>query len=427
MYGMNHYTLIRLKRRQREREGAEIAMRRRPVVYVAERVAETKMLNYHKLAPGDSTAAIDAGMPFLAEWTPDQIADFGTFVLGIKDAERLGRMRARLFRLVTLHGDSAPSDVLDILACALFHCLASEQDDPLEFPALPKPARNCGMIDMHAVITELQVAWFRKIPGPELHALVERILVQFANLIEFEYDPPGAMHDHAGWMEDGAPSHAFTLMGLSLATDYLRAHERVSQMPYVLTEVALTPEEITAAREWFRQAMSDADTHSMFQKKYSRWFAAPGLFGMYRMTVPEFPYIPTSVDTVRKRTCLTKIFPRLATIVRTPQADMLRLLDSDDALTAACGDAAFLCALSAVTPQAINISLENALETHDFFQRVEGAQVTRVGAAFFFHEPRTRVHGLLPALKYWLSSLLNGGRLRDEIFLHGRYSATFAH
>lgn len=424
---MHDYTRIRLLRRQREREAEEFMQRRAPVIYVAERVPETKMLNYHRLASEESTEVIDAAMPFLAEWTPDQIADFGTYVLGVHEPARLATMRRRLFRLVVLHGDAASGDVLDVLARALFHCLSSERDDPFELPAPPKPVGRCSMIDMHTAVTALQTAWFRAVPGPDLHRLVERVLVQFANLVEFEYDPPGAMHDHAGWMDDGAPSAAFTLMGLSLAVDYLRAHERVSQMPYAVAEVALTPEEAAAAREWFRQAMGDADTHSMFQKKYSQWVAAPGLFGMYRMTVPEFPYIPVSVETVRKRTCLTKIFPRLATIVRTPQADMLSLLDSEDALAAACGDAAFLSALASVMPQATNTSLEKALEVHDFFQTVDGAEATRIGGAFFFHATRTRVHGLLPALKYWLPSLLNGERLRDDIFRHGRYSATFAH
>lgn len=427
MYGLSDYTYYSALKRKRERESAAIAAESVGFVYVAKRWADDRMLGYHALPPGASTRALDDAAPRFADWTDDQIVDYCAHVLLLTDPALLAVPRRRLYRLAETHGDAAKRPVLDLLARALFHCIAPAAPPPFRLDALfpAAPARDLAtysMIDVHAAIVAVQCAWFRAVPGPALHAAVQRLVERVAEIVAFEWDPPGGVLDHPLWLEDGAPSAEFTLLGLSFLVDYLRAHRRLAEMPYPDATPDVTAEEAAAARRWLAGAMGDPDAHEAFKRRYDVWLAAPGLFGMYRTTTREFAYIETSTETVKKRTCLTKIYPRLATIARTPPGEVAALLDDADPLRAACGDAAVLCALSAISPQYNNANLFALLETHDFFESPsESARVTRVGAAFFFHETRVRVHGLLPALKYWLPRLLNGQHLARDIFTDGVY------
>lgn len=427
MYGLSDYTYYSALKRKRTRESAEIASACVGFVYVAKRWADDRMLGYHALPPAAPTRPLDDAAPHFADWTDDQIVDYCAHVLALDDPPRVMAARRRLFRLAELHGDAAKRPVLDLLARALFHCLAPAASPAFRIDGLfpSAPARDLStysMLDVHAAIVAVQCSWFRVVHGPPVHTAVQRLLERIAEIVSFAWDPPGAVLDHPLWVADGAPSSEFTLLGLSFLVDYLRVHRRLTEMSYEDATPAVGADEGAAARRWLAGAMADADVYDTFKKRYDVWLAAPGLFGMYRTTTREFAYIEVSTATVKKRTCLTKIYPRLATIVRTPPAEVAALVDDEDPLRAACGDAAILCAIAAIAPQYNNANLFQLVETHDFFDPpCEAAPVVRIGGTFFFRATRTRVHGLLPALKYWLPSLLNGEQLLNDIFVDGCY------
>lgn len=426
MNGISSYTELMIRKRANDQIDQEIRRRQNPVEYVAKPPEIVEMQGYHRLAPLASIGEIDRRMPVISKWTPQQIIDFSAYVLSLPEGPPLASLRGRMLRIAMHHIHIDNIEVLHSMACAAFHTMASSLEEPPGgFSAIrgmpKKDIAVYSMTDIHAGILAVQMDWHTVDFTETLHNEIVRFLEHMANITVFEFDPPNELCNHPGWMRNGKPSDQFTMMCISFLSDYLNARTAAGAFQYADVDVALTADEEANAWRWLVAAMADPDVIHFFQKHFDEWVAAPGLFGMYRMTVPRFPYLKISTRTVKKSTCIHKVFSGINLLIKTPASQWAEQMASDDPRWPMCADSAFFCALSTVLPSKSNVQIREKIDIYDFFSPRRPADVTRVGGVFYFHTKRARVCGLLPALKYWLPTLFNGQQLCDDIFRDGLY------
>lgn len=426
MDGLSSYSYVMMRKRRNDQIDQEIRRRQNPIEYVAKPPEIVEMQGYHRLAPQAPIAAIDRRMPVIAKWTPQQVIDFSAYVLSLPEGPPLAALRGRMLRIAMHHMHMDSIEVLHIMSCAVFHTMASSREEPPGgfgvLRGMPKKDLAVySMTDIHAGILAVQVDWHAVDFTDAFHDEVVRFLEHIANVTMFEFEPPSELCNHPGWMRDGKPSDQFTMMGVSFLSDYLNALSVARAYAYTPADAALTPEEEANAWRWLVSAVADPDVLHFFRKHFDDWIAAPGLFGMYRMTVPRFPYLKISTRTVKKSTCIHKVFAGINLLIKTPPGKWAEQIGGDDPRWPMCADSAFFCALSTVLPSKSNVQIREKIETYDFFSPRQPADVTRVGGVFYFHKTRARVRGLLPALKYWLPTLFNGQQLCDDIFRDGLY------
>ena len=425
MNGISSYTELQFRKRRNDQINQEIRRRQNPIEYVPQPLKIEEMQGYHLLLPGSPISEIDQRMPPISEWTPKQVSDFCVYILSVDDPLQLRALRSRMLRVAMQHAHIDDKEILHVLACATFQVMAKEEeaDSPFTFlPDMPeKSVRLFSMIDVHAGIQAIQLNWHTMQFTRQAHGEVVCFLEHIASLVAFEYDPPNELCNHPGWMRDGKPSANFSMMCLSFLSNYLAAYNAFCSMPYKDVNVQLSSEEEACARKWLLAGMADPDVNNFFRSHCDEWMAAPGLFGMYCMNMPSFPYLKITTRTVKKSTCINQVFNGINILMKTPPSKWQETFEKQDPRWPMCVDSAFFCVLATILPQHSNVQIRNQIEVYDFFSPRQQASVTRIGGVFFFHKTQELVRGVLPALKYWLPTQDNGQQLCDNIFRNGLY------